>query len=34
SRAEIWAAEAWESYLEEKETAFSETDEDAFPGII
>ncbi|MFJ6003131.1 division/cell wall cluster transcriptional repressor MraZ [Arthrobacter sp. NPDC092385] len=34
SRAEIWAAEAWESYLTEKETAFSETDEDAFPGII
>ncbi|TKV28237.1 division/cell wall cluster transcriptional repressor MraZ [Arthrobacter sp. NamB2] len=34
SRAEIWAAEAWESYLSEKETAFSETDEDAFPGII
>jgi MraZ protein len=34
SRAEIWAADAWESYLTEKETAFSETDEDAFPGII
>ncbi len=34
SRAEIWAADAWESYLIEKETAFSETDEDAFPGII
>lgn len=34
SRAEIWAAGAWESYLTEKETAFSETDEDAFPGII
>jgi MraZ protein len=34
SRAEIWAADAWETYLTEKETAFSETDEDAFPGII
>ncbi|MHA7281170.1 division/cell wall cluster transcriptional repressor MraZ [Arthrobacter sp. MDT2-2] len=34
SRAEIWAAEAWESYLAEKEAAFSDTDEDAFPGII
>ncbi|MDQ0734343.1 division/cell wall cluster transcriptional repressor MraZ [Arthrobacter agilis] len=34
SRAEIWAADAWESYLTEKETAFSETDEDGFPGII
>ncbi|OUM42798.1 division/cell wall cluster transcriptional repressor MraZ [Arthrobacter sedimenti] len=34
SRAEIWAAEAWEAYLDEKEAAFSDTDEDAFPGII
>ncbi|WP_434991878.1 division/cell wall cluster transcriptional repressor MraZ [Arthrobacter sp. Ld5] len=34
SRAEIWASDAWDSYLTEKETAFSETDEDAFPGII
>lgn len=34
SRAEIWAADAWDSYLTEKETAFSETDEDAFPGIL
>ncbi|MHA7190842.1 division/cell wall cluster transcriptional repressor MraZ [Arthrobacter sp. MDT2-16] len=34
SRAEIWAADAWDTYLTEKETAFSETDEDAFPGII
>ncbi|MHA7239029.1 division/cell wall cluster transcriptional repressor MraZ [Arthrobacter sp. TMS1-12-1] len=34
SRAEIWAMDAWDSYLMEKETAFSETDEDAFPGII
>jgi MraZ protein len=34
SRAEIWAMDAWESYLSEQETAFSETDEDGFPGII
>lgn len=34
NRAEIWDATAWNSYLEEKETAFSETDEDALPGII
>ncbi|WP_323961470.1 division/cell wall cluster transcriptional repressor MraZ [Arthrobacter sp. JZ12] len=34
NRAEIWDANAWNAYLEEKETAFSETDEDALPGII
>ena len=34
SRAEIWAADAWDSYLAEKESAFSDTDEDTFPGII
>ena len=34
SRAEIWDATAWNDYLEEKETAFSETDEDALPGFI
>ena len=34
SRAEIWDATAWNDYLEEKETAFSETDEDALPGIL
>jgi MraZ protein len=34
SRAEIWDATAWSDYLEEKETAFSETDEDALPGIL
>ena len=34
NRAEIWDATAWDDYLEEKETAFSETDEDALPGII
>ena len=34
SRAEIWAMDAWDSYLSEKETVFSETDEDGFPGLI
>lgn len=34
NRAEIWDATAWNTYLEEKETAFSETDEDALPGIL
>lgn len=34
SRAEIWDAAAWDRYLEEKENSFSETDEDALPGIF
>jgi MraZ protein len=34
NRAEIWDAAAWEQYLEEKEKAFSETDDDAIPGIL
>ncbi|RJT95891.1 transcriptional regulator MraZ [Arthrobacter frigidicola] len=34
SRAEIWDAEAWNSYLEEKETVFSETDDEGLPGIF
>ncbi|MCY0904233.1 division/cell wall cluster transcriptional repressor MraZ [Arthrobacter sp. H14-L1] len=32
SRAEIWDAKAWEDYLEEKENAFSERDEETLPG--
>jgi MraZ protein len=34
TRAEIWDAQAWEDYLAEKESAFSETDDDAIPGIL
>ena len=34
SRAEIWDTQAWNAYLEERETAFSETDEEVFPGIF
>ncbi|GAA4922523.1 division/cell wall cluster transcriptional repressor MraZ [Nesterenkonia massiliensis] len=33
-RAEIWDTAAWNSYLEEKETEFSSTDEDAIPGLF
>ncbi|CEA07825.1 Protein MraZ [Arthrobacter saudimassiliensis] len=34
TRAEIWDAEAWQEYLDEKEAAFSDTDEDAIPGVF
>jgi MraZ protein len=34
TRAEIWDAQAWDSYLLEQETAFSETDEDVLPGVF
>lgn len=34
TRAEIWDATAWQTYLEAQETAFSETDEDTIPGIF
>jgi MraZ protein len=34
TRAEIWDAEAWNEYLTEKESAFSETDDDNLPGFI
>ncbi|MBT1002159.1 division/cell wall cluster transcriptional repressor MraZ [Paenarthrobacter sp. DKR-5] len=34
TRAEIWDAQAWAEYLEEKENAFSDTDDDAIPGIF
>ncbi|WP_382306162.1 division/cell wall cluster transcriptional repressor MraZ [Herbiconiux sp. UC225_62] len=34
SRAEIWDAEAWNTYLEAQEAAFSETDEEVIPGLF
>ena len=34
TRAEIWDATAWQQYLEEQESAFSDTDEDTIPGIF
>ncbi|GAB3846365.1 division/cell wall cluster transcriptional repressor MraZ [Nesterenkonia populi] len=33
-RAEIWDTTAWNSYLEEKESEFSSTDEEAIPGLF
>lgn len=34
ARAEIWDTASWNSYLEEKEQAFSETDEEVIPGLL
>ena len=34
SRAEIWDAQAWQQYLEEKEAAFSDTEEEVIPGLF
>lgn len=34
SRVEIWDAGAWDSYLEQQETAFSETAEEVVPGLF
>ncbi len=34
SRAEIWDAEAWEKYLAEQESAFSEIQEEVIPGMF
>ncbi|MCX7521502.1 division/cell wall cluster transcriptional repressor MraZ [Microbacterium sp. STN6] len=34
SRAEIWDAEAWQTYLAEQEAAFSDTAEEVIPGLF
>ena len=34
SRAEIWDAEAWQSYLDEQEAAFSDIEEEVIPGLF
>ncbi|MBO1902015.1 division/cell wall cluster transcriptional repressor MraZ [Leucobacter weissii] len=34
SRAEIWDAGAWQTYLDEQETAFSEIEEEVIPGMF
>lgn len=34
TRVEIWDAVAWETYLAEQETAFSETAEEVIPGLF
>ena len=34
SRAEIWDAEAWQSYLVEQESAFADIEEEVIPGMF
>ncbi|MGO3146901.1 MAG: division/cell wall cluster transcriptional repressor MraZ [Leucobacter sp.] len=34
SRAEIWDAEAWETYLTAQEAAFSDIEEEVIPGMF
>ncbi|MFF1634874.1 division/cell wall cluster transcriptional repressor MraZ [Leifsonia sp. NPDC058248] len=34
SRAEIWDAQAWETYLAEQETTFANTTEEVIPGLF
>ena len=34
SRAEIWDATAWETYLTEQEAAFASTEEEVIPGLF
>ncbi|MGO4300515.1 division/cell wall cluster transcriptional repressor MraZ [Leifsonia sp. RAF41] len=34
SRAEIWDASAWETYLTEQEAAFANTEEEVIPGLF
>lgn len=34
TRAEIWDAQAWNEYLNEKEAVFSDTEEEVVPGLF
>jgi MraZ protein len=34
NRAEIWSGAAWQSYYEDREQAFSETEEEVIPGLL
>lgn len=34
SRAEIWDAQAWDAYLTEQESAFSDTEDEVIPGLF
>lgn len=34
ARVEIWAADAWESYLAEQEPVFASTDQEVVPGLF
>jgi MraZ protein len=33
TRVEIWDAQAWETYLAEQESAYSDTAEEVFPDL-
>ncbi len=34
TRLEIWDAQAWSSYLEQQEDAFSDASEEVLPGVL
>jgi MraZ protein len=34
TRLEIWDAQAWNSYLDQQEDAFSDASEEVLPGIL
>ena len=34
NRAEIWSTTAWDQYYQEREQAFSETEEEVIPGLL
>ena len=34
TRLEIWDSQAWETYLEQQETQFSELSEEVLPGVL
>lgn len=34
NRAEIWSATSWQAYYEDREQAFSETEEEVIPGLL
>ncbi len=34
TRLEIWDAQAWTSYLDQQEDAFSDASEEVLPGVL
>ena len=34
TRVEVWDAAAWESYLADREQAFSDLEEEVLPGVL
>ena len=34
TRLEIWDAQAWETYLDQQEDAFSDASEEVLPGVL